>query len=380
MSKGIRHICYITGTRADFGLMLQTLQRLDAVPGLQVSVLATGMHLQSAYGYTISEVEASGLAVSGRVEVETGVPDGALMARNIGRMLIGFTEILETVRPDIVLLLGDRGEMLAAAIAAQHLNIPIAHIHGGERSGTVDEPVRHAISKLAHIHLVATDESRERLIRMGEAPDQVHVVGAPGLDSILSMPLPDRTTQLTHYGFDAYRPLALLVYHPVLHEATEAGRQIGSILDALMARNVQILALRPNSDAGSQALLDVLERRAATGQIRLVTHLPRDEFIALMAVADLMIGNSSSGIIEAASFGTPVLNLGSRQNMRQRNINTRDEPIDSSRIEEAITDMLASGRFARANVYGDGTASAAITRVLADAELSLLTNGKVNAY
>jgi len=172
----LRHICYITGTRADFGLMERALRAIDAEPGLTLSILVTGMHLDATYGGTVAEIRATGLSVAGEVPVTLAPATGATMARGIGAMLGGFVDQLEALRPDVVLLLGDRGEMLAAAIAAIHLNIPIAHIHGGERSGTVDEPVRHAISKLSHIHLTTTDGARQRLIAMGERADRVFVL------------------------------------------------------------------------------------------------------------------------------------------------------------------------------------------------------------
>lgn len=378
--KPRRRILYVTGTRADFGLMRSTLERIDRDARLSLDVVVTGMHLDSAYGLTVSEIEQSGLAISARVSVEPGVPSGALMAANVGRMLTGFVPAIEASAPDIVVLLGDRGEMLAGAIAALHLNVPIAHIHGGERSGTVDEPVRHAISKLSNLHLVATQESRTRLIAMGEAPSGIHVVGAPGLDGLRELPQRDRTQLATDYGLDADRPMALLVYHPVVQEAAAAGEHITAIVESLLAAQVQIVALKPNSDAGSAEVRTVLEEREAAGQIHLFTHLPRGAFAEFMAVADLMVGNSSSGIIEAASFGTPVVNIGSRQNLRERNANVVDVGVIGDDIKKALVSVLSSPRYARANVYGDGHAGERIVNILAEVDLGPLSSGKTNAY
>jgi GDP/UDP-N,N'-diacetylbacillosamine 2-epimerase (hydrolysing) len=377
--KPVRKICYITGTRADFGLMQSTLQLIQQSDALELSIFVTGMHLSREYGLTVEQIAASGLPVTARIEVEEGPSTGALMAKNIGRMLIGFTEALESIRPEIVLVLGDRGEMLAGALAALHLNIPVVHIHGGERSGTVDEPVRHAISKLANFHFVATDESKARLIRMGEIADHVHAVGAPGLDGLKQLVVADRNTLCASAGFDPADRIALLLYHPVLQEAESSADYASRILDSLRANRLQILALKPNSDAGSAEVKALLESRAASGEISLVTHLPRPEFVSWMAACDIMIGNSSGGIIEAASFGTPVVNIGSRQNLRQRNANVIDSSVDRADIDRAVARALAMSRFDGNNVYGNGTAGKRIVQLLAAIDLSGLT-AKANVY
>jgi GDP/UDP-N,N'-diacetylbacillosamine 2-epimerase (hydrolysing) len=375
-----RKVCYITGARADFGLMHSTLQRIQQSETLELSLIVTGMHLLPEYGLTVAQIEAAGLRIAARVAVEDGLPTGALMARNVGRMLIGFVEALEKIVPDIVLVLGDRGEMLAGALAAIHLDIPVVHIHGGERSGTVDEPVRHAISKLAHFHFVATDESKTRLVRMGEVADRISVVGAPGLDDLKEAVLTGRKKLCADAGFDPARSVALLVYHPVLQEAKMSADHTAHIIDAVLAKGFQIMALRPNSDAGSDGVRKVLEARVSAGNIRLGTHLTRPEFLSWLAACDVLVGNSSSGIIEAASFGTPVVNVGSRQNLRQRNANVIDCGVDRGSLEEALTRALAAVRFDRHNVYGDGRAGERIASLLTEIDLSQSTVAKTNVY
>jgi GDP/UDP-N,N'-diacetylbacillosamine 2-epimerase (hydrolysing) len=278
----------------------------------------------------------------------------------------------------MVLLLGDRGEMLAGAIAAIHLNIPIAHIHGGERSGTVDEPVRHAISKLAHYHLAATEDAGNRLIAMGERDTSVTVVGAPGLVGLAEAPALDRATLAESAGFCADQPIALLVYHPVLQQEAAAGIEIDRLLDMLAARNIQTMALMPNADAGSDRVRSALQMRENSDWLRIARHLQRDVFVSWMAAADIMIGNSSAGIIEAATFGTPVVNIGSRQNLRQRNANVVDADIDQ--IDRAVTEAIGRGRFESANVYGDGTADRRIAALLASLDLDADVLAKFNAY
>lgn len=373
-----RRICYLTGTRADFGLMTSTLHAIAADPRLRLQLVVTGMHLSARYGGTAAEIEAAGFDIAARVPVDLDEISAAGMASNLGRMLIGFVPALQAIRPDVLLLLGDRGEMLAGALAAIHLGIPVAHLHGGERSGTVDEPVRHAISKLAHLHLVATAEARDRLVRMGERGETVHVVGAPGVDGLVETPRPDRATLCREAGFDPARPVGMLVFHPVLQEAGDAARQVRAVVDAAAA--LQVLALMPNSDAGSEAVRAELSAAAQRGAVTLRTHLRRDEYIGWLAACDVLFGNSSSGIIEAASFGTPVVNIGSRQNLRERNANVADVPADGAAVRAALAAALSHGRHAPANVYGDGRAGQRIVERLATVALTADLMAKCNAY
>jgi GDP/UDP-N,N'-diacetylbacillosamine 2-epimerase (hydrolysing) len=376
----VRHVCYISGTRADFGLMRSTLRAIDAAADLRLSMIVTGMHLSPAYGATVTEIEEAGFDVAARVPVPLEETTGGAMARNIGTMIGAFTDALERLRPDLLLLLGDRGEMLAGALAAIHLNIPVAHVHGGERSGTVDEPVRHAISKLSHLHFTATAGARQRLIKMGECPDRVFVTGAPGLDDLTSGSPVDRETLLSGHSLDPLRPFALLVLHPVHQEAGQAGEQAASLLAALGRTNIQVLALLPNSDAGSADIRRMLEASPMRAGFALATHLPRDQFLAAMAFADVMVGNSSAGIIEAASFGTPVLNVGRRQHLRERNANVVDVQADREEIARGLSELLRRGRFEPANLYGDGLAGERIVRLLRETPLDAELLNKVNGY
>jgi GDP/UDP-N,N'-diacetylbacillosamine 2-epimerase (hydrolysing) len=377
----MRHVCYVSGTRADFGLMRRTLEAIAAADGLKLSIVATGMHLDERYGMTIREIEAAGLAVAARIAMDASGPaTGAAMARDVSRMQAGMVDAFEQQRPDIVLLLGDRGEMLAGAIAALHLNIPVAHVHGGERSGTIDESVRHAISKLSHFHFAATEQSRERLVRMGEMPERVFVTGAPGLDGIVQDAAIARADLLAELELDAARPVGIFVFHPVVQEAGEAGAIASTILDSLLRKGIQVLALRPNSDAGSAAVCEALDQRRDHPDVRVITHMPRPTFLSWMAAADFMIGNSSAGIIEAASFGLPVVNVGSRQNLRERNANVVDVEARPAVLDEVVDRVLAKGRFAPQNVYGDGKAAARIVELLKTLPLDPSVLSKVNAY
>ncbi|MBI5279355.1 MAG: UDP-N-acetylglucosamine 2-epimerase (hydrolyzing) [Burkholderiales bacterium] len=377
----MRRVLYVTGTRADFGLMASTLQRIDAHPSLSLEIAVTGMHLAESYGMTVREVEATGLNVVARIpsDVESRSPAG--MSRGIGQALVGLTQAMEASPPDIVLLLGDRGEMLAGAIAGAHLGCVVAHLHGGERSGTVDEPVRHAISKLSHWHFAATEQSRERLVRMGERPGHIWVTGAPSLDGLQLLGARPREEVLAAIGLAAHESYLLVLFHPVLQERDDAYEQAGALADALLqaAGDRRIVWLAPNADAGSAA---ILQRLADAGDARIhrITHLERPLYVAALRHADALVGNSSSGIIEAASFGTPVVNVGERQRARERNANVADCEVRRDAIAETVAHALAHGPWPRGNAYGDGHAGKRIVTRLAEEPITPELLHKVNLY
>lgn len=376
----MRNILYPTGTRADFGLMRHTLERIHQCPNLKLSVLVTGAHLDPRYGETVKEIEAAGLPIGARIPVGLDTDDGATMARAIATELEGIVAALEQERPDLVLLLGDRGEMLAAALAAMHLNIPIAHIHGGERSGTVDEPIRHAISKLAHYHFAATEGARERLIRMGEAVDRIFVTGAPGIDGIETLATASREDLCRENGLRSDQPVALVVFHPVVQRAEEMSAQASDLMRSVIDDcGLQGVVLLPNSDAGRDPIRAVLERFESQ-RCRLFVHMPRPQFVSWMRAADVMVGNSSSGIIEAASLGLPVVNVGDRQIGRERSENVIDSPVDRGQIGAAIKLVLTGGRGQFNNVYGRGATAERIVELLEGLPLDRELLMKTNAY
>lgn len=375
----MRHICYVTGNRADFGLMCSTLDKIERTPQLQLSVAVTGMHLYSTFGDTKREVISSGFNTC---LVANSGEDGSrlAMANAVGEQVSGFSQLFSSLQPSIILLLGDRGEMLAAAIAALYLNIPVAHIHGGELSGTVDESIRHAISKLSHFHFVATEKSRERLIRMGELASSIMVTGAPGLDDILNMELPDKHQLLNYLSIDDCSCLLAVVFHPVVQDAELAGQQMVQVLTALPV-NQQVIILMPNADAGGQFIRAAInEYSSLNPKAKVVTHLKREYYLSLLANCNVLIGNSSSGIIEASSFGTWVVNVGERQDNRERNLNTIDVAVDCSKISDAIQMVLSKPRLIAQNVYGDGQAGQRIVESLLKIEIKDDITRKRNTY
>ena len=281
-AEASRRILYLTGTRADFGLMAATLQRIHATPGLSLQIVATGMHLSAEHGMTIDEVRASGLPICAELPLDMQTRTGRSMAEGLADCLRGLCGVLERERPDALLLLGDRGEMLAGALAALHLGVPSIHLHGGERSGTIDEPVRHAISKLASYHFAATEASRDRLVRMGEAPERVFVTGAPGIDGLAQLGIVDREQALDALGLPAGSDFILAMFHPVVQQAAQAGAQTLALAQALGDCGLPVLWLDPNADAGSQAILQALADGALPAGSRRVTHLGRPLFATAM--------------------------------------------------------------------------------------------------
>ena len=377
---GQRRILYLTGTRADFGLMVATLRRIQATPGLHVQLAVTGTHLSPQHGHTVDEVRASGLPVLAEIPVDVLTRSGASMALAIADVTRGMTQLLERARPDALLLLGDRGEMLAGAIAALHVGVPTVHVHGGERSGTVDEPVRHAISKLASYHCVATEAARERLVKMGEAPQRIVRTGAPGLDGLQELAQASREQALAALGLPAGQDFVLALFHPVVQQADAAAQQTRGLAQALRELALPVLWLEPNADAGAREILAALDAADLPPGSRRLQHLPRAQFCAAMRHCAVMAGNSSSGIIEAASFGTPVVNVGTRQHMREHGPNVVDVGTDAPAIAAALRAQQAHGRWPCDNPWGDGHAGERIAQALATLPLDRSVLEKTNSY
>ncbi|MDQ7057299.1 MAG: UDP-N-acetylglucosamine 2-epimerase [Ghiorsea sp.] len=377
-----RKLIYVTGTRADYGLMSRALSIWNDSECLSLSVCVTGMHLLQEYGFTVDEIRQSEMRICGEIRADLANATGGVMAKAIATELTGMVDVFARESPDLVVLLGDRGEMVAGALAAIHLNIPIVHIHGGERSGTVDEPVRHAISKLSHYHFTATDGARERLIRMGEEQAHIFTVGAPGLDGLTDDAVCSKKELYHEFGFSEGIATGLMVFHPVVQDASAAGEQMDTVLAAVTKCKMQVVCLLPNADAGSNFIRCSIERfqRENDATFQVLTHLPRKKFISWMKCVDVMIGNSSSGIIEAATFGTPVVNIGCRQQGRERSCNVLDVDVEEQSISEAIKVALQHGEKDVRNVYGDGESGSRMLKLLETLPLDKALMNKLNAY
>lgn len=376
MTKPPLKVAYLSGTRADFGLMQNCLEALHDDPRTNLEVVATGQHLDPTYGNTLQDIADSGLTVVALDALEMGGVTGAEMAYVVAAQIQHITAYFESNRPDLILLLGDRGEMLAAGLAAVFLGIPVAHFHGGDRSGTVDDQLRQAITNLAHYHFPATPGAKSRLLQMGEVEDNIHMLGAPGLDEIrIFTPDPDLRAQL---GIDANQPIATVLFHPVVQDASLASAQAQTLLETLMTQfKGTIVVLAPNSDAGSAQIAayyqDAQTKMSAAADTDVdfvwLTHLPRQSYLSLIAQSDLLIGNSSAGVVEAASLRTPVVNIGDRQNGRERNDSIFDCDITVPGITQAISQARAyAGDFE--NLYDQGGCATRLPDVVQALDLS----------
>ncbi|OWR27591.1 UDP-N-acetylglucosamine 2-epimerase (hydrolyzing) [Saccharibacillus sp. O23] len=369
----MRKIMVVTGTRADYGIYYPILKAIEKDPKLELQLLVTGMHLSTQYGNTEQYILNDGFAITARVECLFQNATHANMARSIAIGILGMTQAFETFGPDCVLVLGDRGEMLAAAIAASHMNILLAHLHGGEISGTIDESVRHAISKLAHIHFAATEGSKERLLRMGEEAKRVYVVGAPRIETILNTPLPELNATKLKYGLEKIDTYKLFIYHPVTTEQADLD-ELRAMLRVLADSKGSIIAIRPNADAGTEELSEVYEEFEDYDNLYWITSFEQLDYLTMLKYAELLIGNSSSGIIEAASFQVPVINVGSRQSGRERSNNVIDIEANARDLIEALeyseTADFDSGMKELTNVYEQSDTSQRIVRVLNQVDLS----------
>lgn len=361
----MKKVAVITGTRADYGIYYPILKAIQADNELELHLIVTGMHLSPQYGNTVESIEKEGFQISAQVQCLFQGGTHGNMARSIGIGILGMTQAFESIQPDCVLVLGDRGEMLAAAIVSTHLNIPLLHLHGGEVSGTIDESVRHAISKLAHIHLVATEGSKERLIRMGEDPWRIEVVGAPRIETIENELLPSLGEIKDKYHLHFTEDYLLFVYHPVTTEEQDLAF-LGQMLEVLLESELHLVCIMPNSDAGNEKITRIYQRYLQNPKFHAVTNFEQLDYLTMLKHAVMLVGNSSSGIIEAASYKVPVINIGSRQKGRERSRNVIDISEDKDELLHAIEhvmrkDFLASLK-TLTNVYGRKNTSQNIVR------------------
>lgn len=370
-----RRIAFLTGTRAEYGLLKGMMEKIKSKRSLHLQVIVTGTHISKEFGFTLNEILKDGFKVDSEVQILSKTDSGRGMALSLGKAIAKITDSLTSLHPNILVVLGDRLEVLAAALAATYLNIPLAHVHGGDVSGSVDQPVRYAISKLSHIHFVATSQAAARLKAIGEDEKRIFIVGAPGLDDIVKKSYSSATSLEKKYGIDSERPLAMLLQHPVVTEEKQAAWQITQTLKALEELQVQTIIIYPNADAGGRSMIRVIKQHCKKfGLFKAIPSVPRSDFLGLMSIADVMIGNSSSAMIESSLFKLPVVNIGTRQLGRERADNVIDTSYERLNIKQAIRtaledkDFFAKVRAAR-NPYGDGRASTAIAEILQEIEL-----------
>ncbi|MFM2069562.1 MAG: hypothetical protein RLZZ584_4471, partial [Pseudomonadota bacterium] len=364
-----QRICVVTGSRAEYGLLYWVLHDLRADPGVELQIIATGMHLAPEYGLTVREIEADGFTVTRRVEMllSSDTPGG--IAKSVGLGVIGVSDALVALAPDVVLVLGDRFEILAAAQACLIHKIPLAHIAGGDvTEGAFDESIRHAITKMAQVHLVTNEDAARRVRQMGEDPARVHVVGSPGLDHLQRRPLLTRPELEAALGAPLGAKNLLVTFHPVTLDEHEGLGEFDALLGVLAATapDTHLWFTRPNADTGGRAIVARLDAFAArhAGRARVYTSLGQLRYLSLMAQVDAVVGNSSSGLYEAPSFGVATVNVGDRQRGRLAAASVLHCTPEPAAIADALQRALSLDCRGVVNPYGDGHSAARITRVL----------------
>lgn len=377
----------VTGSRADFGALVPLLRA--SAGRLDVRLLVTGAHLAPVFGGSLDSIEREGWRVAARIDSLILGGTEKSISESIGRGVVGFADALSRDRPDLLLVYGDRHEMLAAACAATPLRVPIAHVGGGENTCvvTTDVAYRAAITKLSHIHFVSVMEYRRKILRMGEEPSRIHVVGSLGVDSVMATPQLDWTELARDLELDPGRATVVLTYHPLTMRPQSTHEELAELLRALDAfPELQLVFTYPGADAGYSEIISSIESfRESHDNARVVKNLGSVRYVNLLRHARALVGNSSSGLIEAPSLGIPVVNVGHRQDDRIIAENVLMVPGEQSLIERALHRALADTQFiskarAATNPFGDGHAAERITRVLADLPLDEALLEKETAF
>jgi UDP-hydrolysing UDP-N-acetyl-D-glucosamine 2-epimerase len=370
-----RTIAVVTSSRADYSHLYWPLHDLAQHPDVDLKLIVLGAHLAPQFGETVKEIEKDGFPIAARLECLLSSDTDVGMAKTLGVAVLALADLLGQMRPDLLLLIADRYEMLAPASVALTLRIPIAHIEGGEISeGAIDDAVRNALTKMSHIHFTSTEVARARVVAMGEEPWRVHRAGAPSLDHLHRSRLLGVTELQERLQVDLQRPTVVVAYHPVTI-VRDTTQEADSLFAALRNVDAQILFCYPNADAGSHALMQRTHAFLATrSDARVFVNLEAVTYWSLLRHVALLIGNSSSGIMEAASFALPVVNLGFRQKGRERARNVLDAAPETeailARIAEAMSSEFRASLAGMTNPYGDGHAAETIVRVLTTTPLS----------
>jgi UDP-hydrolysing UDP-N-acetyl-D-glucosamine 2-epimerase len=372
----MRKICVVIGSRANYSSIKSAMKAVQEHPKLQLQVVVMASAVLDRYGSVVDLIESDGFDIDSRlfmlIEGETPVT----MAKSTGVGLIELSTIFERLKPDIVFTVGDRFETMATTLAAAYMNIPIAHSMGGEVSGTIDESIRHAVTKFAHIHFPASKDAAERISKLGERKQDIYLVGCPRMDLVAEVLANDKNENMDDLflegvggNFDLNKPFLLVSQHPVTTEYGGGEDQIYQTLLAVSKVGLPVIVLWPNSDAGSEDIargIRVWRENNLDGNMHFFKNLPTSTYIRLMKRTACLVGNSSSGIREGAFIGTPVVNIGSRQDMRERGANVKNASNDVMSIYQAIQDQLQHGPYKSESIYGDGIAGIKIANILSE--------------
>lgn len=369
--KAKKKILYITGTRADYGLMTSVLEKINSDTDFDLHLLVTGMHLQKEFGHTVDAIEKDGYKYTIINSIYKSSSKSA-MAIFLGDFISKSTIEIQKIKPDLILILGDRAESLGAAVLGAYLSIPTFHFHGGEKSSTVDDLARHAITQLATFHLPATKQSAKRIIKMGQEPSRVKVVGAPGLDKILNAKYASKAEVLKELDLKDEDTI-LVGQHPVTLEVNDSARQIRETLEAVISKNMQVIITSPNADAGGKEMIKVIEEyKLKYPKLKVFKSINHTNYLALMKFIKVLVGNSSGGLIEAPSFKLPYVLVGTRQENRERANNVIAVGYDRNEISKAI-DLALTSNFRNnigKNPYGDGKTAKKVVKILKETEIN----------
>ena len=373
-----RKICIVTGSRAEYGLMYWLMKEIQEDPNLELQIIATGMHLSPEFSLTYKVIEEDGFVINKKVEMLLSSDTPVAIAKSMGLGIIGFADVLEELKPDIIVVLGDRYESFAACAAAMPARIPIAHLHGGEATeGLIDEAIRHAITKMAHIHFVATEHYGKRVVQMGEQPEKVFCFGAPGLDNIRRLALLERRAFEKSIGFELGAKNILITFHPVTLDKNSAGSQFKELLEALKTfkDSSKFIFTKPNADTDGRIIIKLIDDFVEKNSDRAIAFgsLGQLKYLSALKYVDMVVGNSSSGLIEVPAFKIPTINIGDRQKGR---IHAKTV-IHCNAVEKDILEAIDKG-FSKefrdslkgvVNPYGEGGASSRIKNELKQIEL-----------
>ena len=375
-----KKVCIVVGSRANYSSIKSVMSAVSEHPDLTLQLVVGASALLDRYGAVVNLIESDGFVPDARVHMLIEGETPTTMAKSTGLGLLELPTVFDTLRPDVVVTVGDRFETMATTLAAAYMNIPIAHTMGGEVSGTIDESIRHAVTKFAHIHFPASVQARDRIIKLGEDPETVHMVGCPRVDLVAEIlrEREDLGVDLFEAGvgskFDLSEPFVLISQHPVTTEYGEGESQITATLEAVREVDIPALILWPNADAGSDDIARGMRKwreRGLAERMHFFKNLPITTYVRIMKQAACLVGNSSSGIREGAFIGTPVIDLGTRQRNREHATNVIHTAHDCSAIAEALQRQLTHGAYPSEPIYGNGNAGQAVADILASQQVQV---------
>jgi UDP-N-acetylglucosamine 2-epimerase (hydrolysing) len=368
----MKNILFLTGTRADFGKLKPLIGAVDRHPDFEYSIFATGMHLLFRYGMTVEEINKAGFTnIFAFMNQIHGEPMEMVLANTIS----GLSRYLHENTPDLLVVHGDRVEAMAGAIVGALRNILVGHVEGGELSGTVDELIRHSVTKLAHIHFAANKDAEGRLLQLGEHPDSVHIIGSPDIDVMLSNELPDIDAVRQYYEIP-FSNYAMVLYHPVTTELENTAAHVKEMVDAIIENGRNYVVIYPNNDSGSDIIFREYARLKGRNNFRIFPSLRFEYFLSLLKHAEFIIGNSSAGIHEAPVFGVPTVNIGTRQQNRFSGASIFHADNTRLNIDESIRLALSAGKLPSCRHFGRGESAACFMKALEKKELWLTPKQK----